>query len=157
MRDIICQKETNVKTQLSQNERVILTVVSCLFSGYNNNDLEMKGHTSITQHAFGIGKSVHREVMAFLLIQIIPRKENCARTKVIPYSIAKRKKWTLTAFKTFKKRRTKDFREYTESFRQQCSNKNIICYQILRKRLMKFWYTVTWRDLSTYGMSWKQC
>ena len=50
------------KSHLSQQENIILTTILCLFSGYSGNNENTKDHHKMTQYAFGVSKSTHKQM-----------------------------------------------------------------------------------------------
>ena len=115
LREVISQKVLpSNHTELNPFEGSILTVVSSLFSGYSNVHPEVKDHSSMTQHAFDIGKTKHKSLMKYFVDSGFTNQRKVRTDKgTSVFNCDKKRKWTYTAFNTFKKRRTKDFRETT--------------------------------------------
>ena len=115
LRDIICQKEVDKRTYLSSNEKSVLTVVSGLFSGYRNDDEVVKDYCVAIRHAFGIGKTVHKEIFHNWVKSSYTQNRQVRSDigQTVFNSLAKRKA-VYTPYNSFKKRRNAEFREFTE-------------------------------------------
>ena len=102
------------KTHLSQHQNMILTTISCLFSGYSKNKGITKDHHKMTQHAFGVKNSTHAKIVKrFVSTEgTMARKTRSDKGLTVFNSDTKRRA-VFTAFNTFKKRKTRSFRETT--------------------------------------------
>lgn len=103
----------------------------------------MKDHTIITQHAFGIRRTKHQEIIeSFVESEFTLERKVCSDKGRTIFNCEKKRKWAFTAFKTFKKRRTKEFRETTsripiETLKTEYENlpeSEKLAYQILADR-----------------------
>ena len=112
LRDVIVGEEVNQKTHLSVKENLVLTTVASLFSGYGLRDVEMKDHTSMTQHAFGIARSIHSNIIKRFISTgfTLQRKIRSDEGRSVFNSHNVRLN-TFTPFNTYKKHRYRDFRE----------------------------------------------
>ena len=97
-------KTVDPKTHLTQHENILLSTISCLFSGYRNKlHTPIPKHTSMTQHAFGISSNTHRDILNKLVASegTLKRKTRSDKGRSI-FNSDKKRKATFTAFNTFK-------------------------------------------------------
>ena len=114
LRDIFSRQETNPKTHLSKHESNVLTVVSGLFSGYRNDDVEVKDHCKATRHAFAISISSHKAIMHRCVDSsfTLQRKKRSDSNQTV-FNSEKKRKAVFTALNAYKKKRNTEFRETT--------------------------------------------
>ena len=114
LRDALSGNGVNKRTQLTTKESMLLTVVSCLFSRYNTVEELLKDHTKAVQHAFGVGNSVHNNIIKRFLetdCTLIRKMQADKDTSV--FNCPKKQKHTFTAFNSFKQCKTRKFCDTT--------------------------------------------
>ena len=115
LRTVITGSIPTPKSHLSQQENLVLTTISCLFSGYRNKgNTVVPKHSPFTQHAFGISKNTHQNIMIkFTSTEgTLKRKTRSDQGKTI-FNSDKKRKAAFTPFNVFRKRRNRMFRETT--------------------------------------------
>ena len=60
---VITGTTSHLKSHLTTTENIVFNTISCLFSGYRNKGPELKSHVNYTQHAFGVGRTKHKEIV----------------------------------------------------------------------------------------------
>ena len=114
VRDVIASKRIEENTHMSQHENMVLTTISCLFSGFAKTDPVLTDHVQMTQHAFGIKNTTHKEIVKRLVATdyTLACRERSDKGRSVFNSHSKRVA-TFTAFNVFKKRRNRGFRKTT--------------------------------------------
>ena len=104
--------DSNHTRHLTPHQNLVLCTIFCLFSGYDINDKSTKDHAKMTQHAFNIKRTTHKNIVNQLVVTdcTLDRKPRSDKGRSIFNSHSKRKA-TFTAFETLKKRKTREFRE----------------------------------------------